>query len=99
MAKASASKAGYIRTRAQDDVFYAKLITDYLGKFGKAIRKEIDTLLWDKLSDALNAKKKTEKIANLLNKLRRDGRIHNTGSREASQWELGGLSLPKTRSA
>ena len=45
VAKATASKADYIRTRAQDDVFYAKLVTDYLGKFGKASRKEIDGLL------------------------------------------------------
>ena len=38
VAQATASKAEYIRTRAQDDVFDDKLIIDYLTKFGKASR-------------------------------------------------------------
>ncbi|MBL3529440.1 MAG: putative DNA binding domain-containing protein [gamma proteobacterium endosymbiont of Lamellibrachia anaximandri] len=88
VAKAAGSKAEYIRTRAQDDAFYAQLITDYLAKFGQATRQEIDTLLMGKLSDALNEEQKRHKIGNLLTKLRRSGRIRNTGSRKASQWEL-----------
>lgn len=44
VAKATASKADYIRTRAQDDEFYAKLLTDYLEKFGEATRTEINQL-------------------------------------------------------
>ncbi|MDP2368232.1 RNA-binding domain-containing protein, partial [Rhodoferax sp.] len=51
VASATASKASYIRTRAQDDTFYAKLVLDYLGQFGAAKRQEIDTLLMTKLSD------------------------------------------------
>jgi len=51
VAKATENKAGYIKTRAQDDAFYAKLITDYLSKFDKASRKDIDVLLFEKLSD------------------------------------------------
>lgn len=88
VAKATASKADYIRTRAQDDAFYTKLIIDYLAKFGKSSREEIDKLLWDKLSDALNYEQKKNKIGNLLTMLRRAGRIRNTASRKASQWEL-----------
>lgn len=88
VAKATADKAEYIRTRAQDDAFYTKLITDYLSRFGKASRQEIDKLLWDKLSDALDAEQKSHKIANLLTNLRRSGRIRNTGSRKAPRWEL-----------
>lgn len=88
VAKVTASKADYIRTRGQDDLFYAKLITDYLMQFGKASRKEIDKLLWDKLSDALDDKEKKSKIANLLTRLRRDGQIRNIGTRKAPEWEL-----------
>ncbi len=88
VAKVTASKADYIRTRAQDDAFYAKLITDYLGKFGKASRREIDELLWDKLSDALGDEQKKNKISNLITKLRRSGRIRNDGSRKAPEWRL-----------
>ena len=88
VAKVTGKKTDYIKTRAQDDAFYAGLITDYLSKFGKASREEINTLLWDKLSDGLDDLQKTNKIRNLLTKMRRSGRIRNTGSRKASQWEL-----------
>ena len=60
----------------------------YLGKFGKASRQEIDRLLWGKLSEALDEEQKSHKISNLITKLRRAGRIRNTGSRKAPQWRL-----------
>lgn len=88
VAEATGNKTDYIKTRALDDTFYAQLIIGYLSKFGKASREEINKLLWDKLSDALDDKQKTNKIANLLTKMRRSGRIRNTGSRKTSQWEL-----------
>lgn len=88
VAKATASKAEYIRTRAQDDEFYAKLITDYLGKFGEATRAEINKLLMDKLSDALDDKQKYIKVGGLLTKLRRREVIVNTGSDTAPCWRL-----------
>lgn len=88
VAEATASKADYIRTRPQDDAFYAKLLTDYLEKFGQASRSEIGRLLTDKLSDALNHKQKYNKIGSLLTKLRRAGVIVNTGSDTAPCWRL-----------
>ena len=88
VAQATASKAEYIRTRAQDDTFYAKLIIDYLTKFGKASRAEIDKLLWTKLSDALNEEQKSKKVANLIANLRRSERIHNAGPRKSPVWTL-----------
>lgn len=88
IASATANKADYIRTRAQDDEFYAKLVMDYLEQFGQASRAEINTLLLDKLSEALGAEQKEKKIGNLLTKLRRAGRITNTGSRGQPLWKL-----------
>jgi ATP-dependent DNA helicase RecG len=88
VAEATANKADYIRTRAQDDAFYAKLLTDYLEKFGQANRAEINQLLMGKLSDALNDKQKYNKISSLLTRLRRQGAIVNTGSDTASCWQL-----------
>jgi ATP-dependent DNA helicase RecG len=88
IASATANKADYIRTRAQDDEFYAKLVMDYLKQFGQANRAEINTLLLDKLSEALDAEQKEKKIGNLLTKLRRAGRIKNTGSRGQPLWKL-----------
>lgn len=88
VAKVTAGKADYIRTRAQDDDYYCKLITDYLKKFGKASREEIDKLLLDKLSDALGLDQKSSKIGNLLTKLRRRGAIVNKGSNKKPSWEI-----------
>lgn len=88
VAKATASKVEYIRTRAQDDDFYTKLVTDFIGKFGKASREEIDKLLMDKLSDALDEEQKKQKVANLLTKLRRSGVLRNNSSRKAPEWVL-----------
>ena len=88
VATATASKADYIRTRAQDDAFYAKMISDYLAKFGSATRKEIDALLQGKLSDALDNEQKFNKISNLITNMRRAGSIRNAGSRKAPRWML-----------
>lgn len=90
VAEVTANKADYIRTRAQDDKFYAKLLTDYLEKFGQASRAEISKLLMDKLSDALNDKQKYNKISSLLTRLRCHGVIVNTGSDTAPCWRLTG---------
>jgi len=88
VAAATSSKADYIRTRAQDDVFYAKMIKDYLVKFGSASRKEIDKLLWNKLSDALDEEQKQHKINNLITNMRRSGKIANKGTRRMPVWTI-----------
>lgn len=81
-------KADYIRTRAQDDAHFAQLIVDYLSQYGGASRKEIDALLGKYLPDVLDATQQRSKVTNLLSKMRRDGRIHNTGSQQRPRWEL-----------
>lgn len=88
IATVTATKADYIRTRAQDDEFYAKLLIDYLEKFGQANREEVNKLLLSKLSDALTVEQKDDKISNLLTKLRRKELIQNTGSRGQPIWKL-----------
>lgn len=88
VAEATEGKVDYIRARAQDDEFYAKLVTDLLEKFGYASRAEINKLLMDKLSDVLDDKQKYVKVGNLLTKLRRRGVIVNRGSDAAPRWEL-----------
>ena len=88
VAAATDHKAEYIRTRAQHDSHYAKLITDYIQKFGKASRQEIDTLLWKNLSEALDDYQKSRKIGNLLTNLRRSGHISNAGARGKPVWQL-----------
>ncbi len=90
VASASATKADYIRTRAQDDEFYKKLVTDYIEEFGAIGRKDIEELLLSKLSDALSEEQKLDKISNLLSSMRRAGIIRNDGTRKASSWVFAG---------
>jgi putative ATP-dependent DNA helicase len=52
-----------------------KMIVEYLKKFGKASRKDIDNLLMNKLSDVLNVRQKNNKIDYQLKKLKKAGRI------------------------
>lgn len=88
VAAAADTRADYIRMRAQDDAHYAKLVTDYLARFGEASRQDITHLLWDKLSDALDEKQKRNKVMNLLTKMRKSGQIHNAGTRTKPRWTL-----------
>lgn len=88
VAAVTASKVDYIRTRAQDDEHYVKMITDYLTKFSSATRRDIDLLIKDKLSEALSDTQKVKKISNLLTKMKRDGLIYNAGGRSHPRWEL-----------
>lgn len=88
IAEATASKADYIKMRSFDDSHYERMIREYLEKFDSASRKDLDDLLLDKLSDALDEKQKLNKIHNLLTKMRTDQVIHNTGSRKVPSWAL-----------
>ena len=88
VAAASGKKAAYIKTRAFDDQHYADMLVQYLREFGTASRKDVDDLLWDKLSDALDEAQRANKIGNLLSSLRRKGVIFNAGSKPAPAWKL-----------
>jgi ATP-dependent DNA helicase RecG len=88
IANAAETKAAYIKTRALDNGYYQKLVTDYLQNFGHASRTDIDSLLMEKLSDALDGKQKATKIGNLLTSMRKAGIIQNAGGRGLPQWTL-----------
>lgn len=82
-------KAGYIRNRGLDDGYYQKLVVEFLGKYQRANRKDLDELLLPKLPDILDGEQKANKIKNLLQAMRRQQLIHPEGSRSAAVWKLG----------
>lgn len=86
VAAATDAKAHYIRTRANDD-YMATLVTEFVDKFGSATRAEVDSLLWDKVGDGLSTDERSAKISNLLAKLKRAGKIRNSGSRTRPSWK------------
>jgi len=66
LAEATDDKAVYIKNKAFDKQYYKALIIEFLNKYQKASRIEIDELLIDKLSRVLSEKQKRTKIRNLL---------------------------------
>lgn len=78
-------KGQYIKNRSFDDEYFMKLVLEYLKKFGKASRKDINGLLFGKLSDVLNDEQKKNKVDYLLKKLKERGKIV---SNEKRLWVL-----------
>ncbi len=78
-------KAEYIRNKGFDDEYCKKMILDYLLRWKAATRKQIEGLLWDKLSNVLDDKAKFFKITNLLQSLRMAKKISLS---KGKKWEL-----------
>jgi ATP-dependent DNA helicase RecG len=51
------------------------MIIEYLTKWEEASRKQIENLLWDKLSDVLSDSSKYNKVTNLLKALKLNEKI------------------------
>ena len=69
-------KPDYVKNRGLEDEIVKKYLFDYI-KLDKASRKDIDKFIWSKLSDTLGDKKKKDKIKNLLQELRKEGKIYS----------------------
>jgi ATP-dependent DNA helicase RecG len=82
-------KTRYIRHRAFDKKYYKEMVIELIKKFDSANRKDIDDLLWSKLSDMLTEKQKKQRINNLLYEMaHKDKRIKNEGSDRQPKWVL-----------
>lgn len=89
VAEWAGEKARYIRNRGFDDSYYRTLVTDYLEKYGRATRQDVDALLLGKLPEVLDAAQKAHKVRNLLQAMRRHGLIHREGPKATGAWCLG----------
>lgn len=88
IAAATDTEAEYLHHRAFDDAYYCDLVVEYLKKFGTAKRAKFNRLLEEKLSDLLTANQKQKKIHNLLQRLRREGKVTVSGYGPGSIWGL-----------
>jgi ATP-dependent DNA helicase RecG len=78
IAEATNDKSTYIKNKAFDKGYYKDLIIEYLKKYNKATRAELDALLMDKLSNILDDDQKRTKIRNILYEMsKKDMVIHN----------------------
>lgn len=86
IAAVTGQKAGYIRTRRQDDAHFRKLVLDYLQQWKQATTAELRDLLREKLPEILTPAQQEHKVHNLLTALRQGGQIVNRGTRRYPQW-------------
>ncbi len=86
MARATGDVARHIRERGFNKQYYVDLILALVNEHGPVGRREVDELLLPKLPDRMSAQQKRRKVHNLLQELRRAGRIVNQGSRPEPKW-------------
>ncbi|HRN42166.1 MAG TPA: putative DNA binding domain-containing protein [Vicingus sp.] len=85
VANATGDKADYIKHRGIDDEYCQKIIVDYLKKFKEGKKEDFEKVLFDKLPDVLSLLQKSHKIKNILQKMKREGKIKLGDNR---QWIL-----------
>lgn len=81
-------KAKHIRDKGLDNAFYLKLLLELIREHQPVSREDIDALLLDKLPEVLNAEQKLNKVRNLIQRLSKEEKIHNAGTRNKPQWCL-----------
>ena len=88
LAQTTGQRAAYTRNKAFTKQQYFDWIIQGIKDHGSLGRKDIDLILWDRLSDLYTEKQKKLKITNLLSELRDKGIIKNVGSDNQSKWIL-----------
>ena len=95
VAGVTGEKASYIKHRGFKDEHYKKMILEYLNTYKQASKKDINDLILDILSSALDKERKNNKIRNIIYSMsKKDKTIVNTGTKRNPIWTL---SLSKTR--
>ncbi|MDU0369549.1 RNA-binding domain-containing protein [Hymenobacter endophyticus] len=79
----------YLKNKGLGNAHYEGLIVTLVDSCQGVSRHDINELLWDQLPLQLSEEAKTKKIDQFINKLRRQDRIHNVGSRTQSCWVSG----------
>jgi len=82
------TRADYIRNRSFDRAYFKDMVVKYLLAYHEAKRGEIEKLLLDKVSDALNEEQKRQFIKDLLQEMRKEGTITTAGKTRGAKWML-----------
>jgi hypothetical protein len=94
VAAATDTMVDYLRRRGIDRDYCQKMILDLLSK-GPARRSEIDRLLLDRLSNALDETQRKTFLMNLLQDLRKAELIASEGRGAGSVWQLHSASMKR----
>lgn len=88
IAAVTGEKAAYIKNRAFDKAHYKDMVVAYLQEFGRATREDMNQLLLNKVSDALDRKQKRHFVTNLLQEMKREKLIQVDGATRGAFWRL-----------
>jgi ATP-dependent DNA helicase RecG len=88
MARATGETARHIRESGFEKQYYLDLILKLVRQHEPVARKEVDALLLPKLPERLSEEQKLRKVQNLMQELRRAGRIERIGTLEGARWIL-----------
>jgi len=93
MAKATGEAARHIRERGFNKQYYLDLIRALIDEHAPVGRREVDELVVPKLPERMNDQQKRRKVHNLIQELRRAGKIANQGTRAEPRW-VGAKATP-----
>lgn len=80
-------KAKYIQQRGFKDNHYKSMILEFISKYGKASKKDIDNLIIDILPSVLSQKQKENKVRNIVYSMsKKDKSIFNKGTSRNPIW-------------
>lgn len=82
------TRADYIRKRSFDKAYFKDMVVAYLQMYHEARWPEIEDLLLDKVSDALNEDQRRHFIKDLLQEMRIEGTITTVGRTRGAKWVL-----------
>jgi ATP-dependent DNA helicase RecG len=86
VARATGDAGRHIRERGFEKKYNVDLILALVAEHGPVGRSEVDQVLVPKLPDRLTDEQKRRKVHNLLQELRRSGRVANEGTRAKPRW-------------
>lgn len=79
-------KAEYTLNKGLDNEILETFILKHINTHGFATRKEIDTLLLNKLPNYLSAQQKKRRLSNMIQDLKERKLIENVGTRSLPRW-------------
>ena len=89
VAETTDEKVKYIKQRGFKDDDYKSMILQFIAKYGKANKSDIENLIIDILPSVLNEKQKSNKVRNIVYAMsRKDKTIINQGTKRYAEWVL-----------
>ena len=88
VAEVTGDKSSYIKNRGFKDDHYKKMILEYLEKYKKASKNDIDKLILDILPEILDEQQKKNKVKNIVYAMsKKDKTIINKGNNRNPVWQ------------